>query len=224
MTLSRRQALKTSFIAMGALASTSVIGNAFAALCRGKTPEQTEGPFYPVEDQLDKDSDLTFVNGRFGKAKGQVIYIGGTVRDENCQPVAGAVVEIWQACATGRYNHPSDTNPAELDPNFQYWGQATTDEYGNYLFKTILPGAYQASEDWVRPPHIHFKVHKLGFHELTSQLYFSEFADLNSKDLILKGLRPSEREKVIVQLRESAPDRESGSQSSEFDIVISAVR
>jgi protocatechuate 3,4-dioxygenase, beta subunit len=223
MTLSRRQVLKT-LSAVGVLASTSVIGNAFAALCGGKTPAQTEGPFYPIEDQLDKDSDLTFVNGKLGKAQGQVIYIGGTVMDENCQPVSGAVVEIWQACHTGRYNHPSDTNPADLDTNFQYWGQATTDGYGNYLFKTVLPGAYQASPDWMRPPHIHFKVHKLGFRELTSQLYFSEFADLNSRDLILRGLRPSEQQKVIVELNDSSPDRESGSKSGEFNIVISAVR
>jgi protocatechuate 3,4-dioxygenase beta subunit len=224
MTISRRQVLKTSLSAVGVLASTSVIGNAWAALCKGKTPAQTEGPFYPVENQLDKDSDLTFVRGRFQKASGQVIYIGGKVTDESCQPVSGAVVEIWQACETGRYNHPSDTNPAELDENFQYWGQATTDTDGSYLFKTILPGAYQASADWVRPPHIHFKVHKLGSHELTSQLYFSDFTDLNSKDLILKGLRPSERDKVIVELKESSPDRESGSKSGEFDIVLAAVK
>ena len=43
---------------------------------------------------------------------GQVLTVGG-------QPVKGARVELWQANTHGRYTHPSDTNPAPLDPNFE---------------------------------------------------------------------------------------------------------
>jgi len=32
------------------------------------------------------------------------------------EPVRNAKVEIWQANAHGRYTHPSDPNPAPLDP------------------------------------------------------------------------------------------------------------
>ncbi len=222
--ITRRQVLKTSLSAIGALASTSIIGNALGATCRGKTPDQVEGPFYPIVDQLDKDVDLTRIKGKREQAKGQVIYIQGKVLDETCNPVLGAIVEIWQACASGRYNHPSDTNSAELDPHFQYWGQATTDANGNYSFKTILPGAYPASDTWMRPPHIHFKTHKLGFHELTSQLYFSQFRELNEKDRILKGLAPSERAKVTMDLKDAGPEFDAGSQICLFDIVISEVK
>src|SRR2546430_3692171 len=53
------------------------------------------------------------------------------------------LVEIWQASASGRYTHPDDrNNAAPLDPNFQGWGKAVTDQEGHYLFKTILPGQY----------------------------------------------------------------------------------
>ncbi len=66
----------------------------------------------------------------------------GIVQDLSCRPVAGVNVEIWQACASGRYNNERDPNPAPLDPNFRYWGETFTDAAGAYEFKTILPGAY----------------------------------------------------------------------------------
>ncbi len=74
------------------------------------------------------------------------------------------MIELWQACASGRYNHPRDTNRAALDTNFQYWAQVRTDSGGNFSVKTIKPGAYPASPTWIRPPHIHIKVHKADIH------------------------------------------------------------
>ncbi len=64
----------------------------------------------------------------------------GRVVDEDCQPVANANVEIWQACATGRYNNRNDPNPAALDPNFRYWAEAFTVADGLYQFiKPLFP-------------------------------------------------------------------------------------
>ena len=70
----------------------------------------------------------------------------------------GARVELWQANAHGRYTHPSDTNPAPLDPNFEGFAVQDTDAEGRYRFKTIKPGAYPATANWMRPPHLHFEV------------------------------------------------------------------
>lgn len=183
----------------------SVIGGLFIAskgeaaeLCR-LTPEQTEGPFYPIQDQADKDADLTTVQGRLGSASGEVIGVQGVVTDQHCKAVAGVLVEIWQACASGKYNHPGDPNPAPLDPHFQYWGKALTDSQGFYRFKTIKPGAYQANASWRRPPHVHFKVSKRGYKELITQLYFAG-EDLNDKDLILKALPLEDQKSVIAPL------------------------
>jgi protocatechuate 3,4-dioxygenase beta subunit len=49
---------------------------------------------------------------------------------------------VAQANTHGRYTHPSDTNPAPLDPNFEGFGVQNTDAEGRYRFKTIKPGAY----------------------------------------------------------------------------------
>ena len=192
----RRNLLKNSALLIAPLGlSTKAIGQ----VC-GLTPQQTEGPFYPVNDQIDKDADLTFMTDRNKSALGEVIIIQGKVIDENCGPVENAIVEIWQACATGKYNHPGDPNPASLDPNFQYWGRALTNKDGEYQFKTIRPGHYQATSTWMRPAHIHFKVHRRGYVELTSQLYFKD--DIyNANDRILQSLSPAEQKLLVVDFK-----------------------
>lgn len=210
-TLARRTFLKmgiTSVVAVGSLAKA-------AEICLSATPEQTEGPFYPIKDQADKDWDLVAVRGRHQPAQGEVIFIQGTVYDLNCQPVPGALVEIWQACKSGKYNHPNDPNTAPLDPDFQYWGQAVTDAQGRYMFRTIKPGAYPADTNWWRPPHVHYKVHKRGYIELTTQLYFEGEA-FNNTDKILQRLSRAEQEKVIRPLRDSG----HGEKTLEFDLTI----
>lgn len=193
--------LKKRSILKGALGSAVafVALKANAAPMCGSTPQQIEGPFYPEQDQLDKDTDLT----QGESAAGEIIMIDGIVMDEACNPIKGALVEIWQACHTGRYNHAADPNTAALDPNFQYWGQAITDENGAYRFKTVIPGAYPAGPGWVRPPHIHYKVARLGYHELTTQLYFSD-QELNRRDRILLSMPARERAKVVVDLMKRA--------------------
>ncbi len=187
-------------LAAGIAASRVAHGQMFQGpkCALGPTPPQTEGPFYPVNDQLDKDIDLVYVDGAPDMARGEIVYVYGLVTDSQCQPLPGALVEIWQACVTGRYNHPSDPNTsAALDPHFQYWGKTMTDEQGRYLFRTIIPGAYPAAPGWDRPPHIHFKVQKRAYHELTTQMYFRGHA-LNAADRILQSMSAIDQEKVVV--------------------------
>ena len=135
------------------------------------TPVQPEGPFYPTH-LLQNDSDLVNKIGAQTRALGEIIDVEGTVTDQNIKVISGVLVEIWQACHSGRYHHPNDSNSAELDPNFQYWGKAITNEKGYYKFRTIIPGVYPADIGWNRPPHIHFKISKNGYVELITQMYF----------------------------------------------------
>lgn len=224
MKSSRRHFLQWSSIAaVGGLVASKTQA-APAPACVGATPAQTEGPFYPVTHQPDEDVDLTLVRGHQQAAQGQVVFIHGVVAD-NCQPIAGAMVEIWQACHSGKYNHPNDPNTAALDPNFQYWGRAVTDAQGRYTFKTIIPGAYPAGAGWVRPPHVHFKVTKLGYKDLTTQMYFAGQA-LNARDQILLSLKPEDRRKVVVNF-EKAPSTapySAGSLRGFFPIALERVR
>src|SRR3989441_12578105 len=72
--------------------------------------------------------------------------VTGRVVDEECRPVKGAMVEIWQANTRGRYTHVADPNPAPKDPNFLGFGEATTDADGKYSFKTIKRSEEHTSE------------------------------------------------------------------------------
>lgn len=175
MDFSRRDLLTKTLAALGTVAGYSAI----AGVC-GPTHRQTEGPYYPEKD-LNRDADLVqFKPGAV--ADGEVVFVSGQVLDTDCKPVAGALVEIWQAAASGRYNHSGDRNKLKLDPNFQYWGRFKTAADGKYTFRTVIPGHYPldpalvgkppTGPDQYRPPHIHFKVRASGFLSLTTQMYF----------------------------------------------------
>ena len=225
MLVHRRKFLK---FGLGTAAGTMVFGSlspkALAQACTGvATPRQTSGPFYPGESQFQLESDLTVVSGSSTRAKGQVIYIKGKVVDEQCRPITNATVEIWQACESGKYNNPNDPNPAPLDPNFKYWGEAYTNSNGEYMFKTIRPGAYPADTDWVRPPHIHFKISALGYRELITQMYFKN-DPLNDKDLILQQTPMPEREQLVVDFQPSPAEFEPNTITGTFDITLRSVR
>lgn len=223
-TLDRRNFLKVGAgISAGALAFGGFLPKALAATC-GLTPPQTEGPFYPGEAEFTAENDLTVVPGAPRRALGKVVYVRGTVQDQLCRPLAGVNVEIWQACESGSYNNSKDPNPAPRDPYFKYWGETFTDENGAYSFKTIEPGAYPAdNQGWVRPAHIHFKVSKLGYRELTTQMYFKGDPH-NAKDYILLDLPPAERERVVVEFQPAGPGFEPGSRAGTFDITLRSVR
>lgn len=136
------------------------------------TPQQQEGPYYTVNKPDDRDNDLVDLVGASGAPEGQILEFGGRIYDADGLPVPGLTVEIWQTDADGVYLHPDDPGTAARDPNFQFYGEATTDEAGRYSFRTIIPGQYEP-----RPPHIHFKVKQDGQELLTSQFYFSEGID-----------------------------------------------
>jgi protocatechuate 3,4-dioxygenase beta subunit len=173
-----------------------------------QTPKQPLGPFYPKEFPIDTDVDLTKLGNRSARAKGELVIVSGVVTDDFCRPIKGAIVEIWQACHTGRYNHPSDTSENPLDPDFQYYGTMKTNEKGEYFFKTIKPGAYLATETWRRPPHIHYKVSLRGYQELVTQLYFAGDS-LNQHDRILQELDGDDKKKVVVNFERDHSDGES---------------
>src|SRR5690606_23709069 len=100
------------------------------------------GPAFGAEAATPLDADLTR-NGRTGgEPIGERIVVAGRVLDEDGCPVPGALIEIWQANAAGRYVHTADTHDAPLDPNFFGAGRVVTDGEGRYRFLTVRPGAY----------------------------------------------------------------------------------
>ena len=130
------------------------------------------GPVFPPA-QFPTAADLSRVDGR--DAMGQRIIVGGRVTDETDRPVAGAMIELWQANAAGRYHHERDQHDAPLDPNFHGAGRVFTDADGGYRFLSIRPGAYcwrNHHNAW-RPAHIHYSLFGPSWgSRLVTQMYF----------------------------------------------------
>ena len=214
--ISRRTLLRTSMVAGVGLV---VPAAAFGALC-GNTPAQAEGPFYMNRWDRTKSvshfNDLTWVENPNKKAEGEIIYVNGQVTDSDCRPVKGAIVEIWQACRTGRYAHMVDPNPAWLDPNFRYFGEYITGDDGKYSFKTIKPGPYPVGPDWTRPAHVHFKISAgLEARMLTTQMYFADDPFLGA-DQLLSSVSSAEQKRLIIE-----PSRRTGANTQDlynFDV------
>jgi len=99
-------------------------------------PSQTIGPFY--------DFALT-ANQQLGRmagpdAKGDRILLRLTLFDGDGAPVPDGMIELWQADAGGKYDHPNDAQEKLPDPAFCGFGRLATDANGVCLFETIRPG------------------------------------------------------------------------------------
>ena len=137
-----------------------------------QTLTETSAPRFDLR-HFPASDDLTKVEGK--TAMGERIIVAGRVLDEDSRPIPGAMVEIWQANAAGRYNHERDQHDAPLDPNFRGLGRVFADDEGRYRFVTIRPGAYpwrNHHNAW-RPVHIHVSLFGAGFAQrLITQMYF----------------------------------------------------
>ena len=213
--LSRRHVLGMA-IAAGGFTVSGALSSVFAEALK-RTPGEILGPFYPVIRSVEKTADLTTLPGKPGRAAGQLMYVMGRVLNAQGQPLKGVRVELWQANTHGRYTHPSDTNPAPLDPSFEGFAMQDTDAEGRYRFKTIKPGAYPATPTWMRPPHLHFEVTGK-INRMITQMYFPGEA-LNDKDLLLQNVRAN-KEGLIAKVVPPTSDVEPDSRIVVWDIVL----
>jgi protocatechuate 3,4-dioxygenase, beta subunit len=147
-----------------------------ALLSFPSTLSEETGPVFGHDLLGPLDNDLIHNFAAEGQsAIGPRIIVHGRVLDEMGHPVPGALLEIWQANAGGRYRHKKESYLAPLDPNFGGCGRVITGDDGSYEFRTIQPGPYpwpNGANDW-RPAHIHFSVFGHGFAQrLITQMYF----------------------------------------------------
>src|ERR1700722_15896951 len=109
---------------------------------RPLTLSELTGPI-GLEHRLGISSeDIAYVKPGAPRAIGQYIEVTGRLTDEDGSPLAGAMIEIWQANAAGKYIHEMDRHQAPVDPNFAGVGRFVTDAEGCYKFRSIKPGAY----------------------------------------------------------------------------------
>ena len=149
---------------------------------------QPAGPFYHPIEPLSVDNDLLYHQDTESRADGEVIFIRSRLLNQTGKPIKNARIEIWQANAHGRYNHPRHANSnLPLDPNFFGFGHTLTEPEGHYRFRSIKPAPYSDNLEWLRPPHIHFAVIPEGGTPWLTQMSFAGEA-LNKRDFLLRNL------------------------------------
>lgn len=169
----------------------------------GQTPSQTVGPYFAI--------GLT--QGIFGRRQlagnvlvapdtpGEHIRLEGRVFDGAGDPVEDAMLEIWQADASGRYAHPLDDARGErIDKSFRGFGRAGTNPQGEFSFKTVKPGAVPGPGNSWQAPHLNLIVFSRGLlsHAFT-RIYFSDEAEANENDPILNLVDPARRATLIAR-------------------------
>jgi protocatechuate 3,4-dioxygenase, alpha subunit len=164
------------------------------------TSSQTVGPFF-APALLREDARCNVLT--LPETVGERVRIEGRVLDGDGGPVPDALVEIWQANAHGRYNHPADQGPAALDPSFFGFGRSGTAEDGSYWFETVKPGPVPFNGERLQAPHICVTVFARGLlNHLVTRLYFED-EPTNAGDPVLQRV-PDERRATLLARRESA--------------------
>ncbi len=100
---------------------------------------------------------------------GTRLTVSGRVLDADCQPLADALVDVWQADESGGYDNDGANDPPPAD--FVLRGRMNAGGDGAFSFRTIIPGRYLNGAQF-RPAHLHVTVSAPGYVSLTTQLYF----------------------------------------------------
>ena len=216
--ITRRRILSSSLLTLPMLAAPGLVGVAAKGQACDVTAEQSEGPFYPTVPIESRSNLIPAASSQIQPA-GVPIVVRGRLTDARCRPLANGEVQLWQADARGRYNHPGDRGGGGIESGFLYWGKTSTDKAGNYCFVTILPAAYPAGGSWMRPPHIHFKFSAGGDRQLTTQMYFPG-QPLNDRDFLLQGVSAARRRALIASPVSAEGQGPQSMAEYRFDVVI----
>lgn len=130
---------------------------------------------------------------------GDPVTIEGRVIDADGKPVDDALVELWQANAHGRYDHPEDTRDIPLEAGFKGFGRVPTDAAGTFRFTTIKPGRVPAAGGGLQAPHINVTIFMRGMlKQLRSRIYFPG-DPANADDPVLQRVTAVRRDTLIAR-------------------------
>lgn len=169
----------------------------------GQTPSQTVGPYfaygltapqYGYDFTAIADSTLTDET-----TTGTRIRVEGIVYDGEGAPISDAMIEIWQADADGRYQHPED--PRRPNSRFEGFGRCGTgtDPQNRFWFDTVKPGAGEDGS----APHLNLIVFARGMlvHAYT-RVYFADEEAANAADPVLQSVPEDRRRTLVAALSE----------------------
>ena len=173
-----------------------------------ETASQTAGPYVHIGlipamagfDIFEKNFSNMLVTPN---TQGERITLEGKVIDGSGTPLRDVLLEIWQANATGRYNHPADRSTGALDEEFRGWGRAGSDfESGLVTFETIKPGAIIDKTGRKGAPHINVWIVARGINiGLNTRLYFSDEEAANAADPVLNLIEQPVRRSTLIARR-----------------------
>ena len=160
----------------------------------GATEGSNLGPFY-----LDNAPEMELGGHLADGRDGATVLVHGTVTDTLHKPLAGAIVDTWQADATGTYPIQEQ---AQGQDKYDLRGKFTTDDQGRYWYTTVLPKPYTVPYDgpvgrllragdrhaW-RAAHLHYIVRAKGMRDITTEVFF-EKGDYIDNDAVF-GVRKS---------------------------------
>lgn len=150
------------------------------------TLRQGAGPFYTPNTP--KRTSLLAPH-----IQGTPLVVTGQVLQTTCRPLAGVLLDFWQADDAGNYDNTSYT----------LRGHQFTDANGSYRLETIVPGLYPG-----RTRHLHVKVQAPYGRVLTTQLYLPHEPH-NRRDFLYDA-------RLVMQVSDTAP----GGKLAHFDFVI----
>jgi len=152
-----------------------------------ETASQTAGPYVHI-GLAPKQAGFDIFENNFSnvlagpRTKGERIRIEGRVIDGSGTHLRDVLLEIWQANAAGKYNHPADRQNKPVDKTFRGWGRACSDfETGAYAFETVKPGVAAGRNRRPMAPHVNFWIVARGINiGLSTRMYFSDEAAANA--------------------------------------------
>jgi protocatechuate 3,4-dioxygenase beta subunit len=171
---------------------------------------EVTGPVFGHEELGPLDHDLILNYAKSGEPIGERTIVHGRVLNENGRGVPNTLVEVWQANAGGRYNHPADQQKdMPLDAGFRGWGRSGTDfDTGLYQFETIKPGPVIGRRGY-KPmaPHVNLWLAARGINiGLATRMYFADEAALNEQDPALRMIEPSVWRQTLLARPEQRDD------------------
>lgn len=165
------------------------------------TPSQTIGPFFHLCLTTDETASQLTGPG----AEGEHVTLICRVLDGEGAPVDDAMIELWQADASGVYNHPDDPSYPDRDPAFRGFGRLATNDQGACAFETVKPGRVAGSNAALQAPHINVSVFARGLlKRAVTRVYFSG-DPANGEDTMLALLPADRRDSLIARQDATKP-------------------
>ena len=174
--------------------------------CIPTTPDELGPYYYPFPPKRRQICDRSFAFPESGR-----LLVEGRVLNENCKPITGARVEVWQADHDGHYLFEENCR-----------GHFYAEKGGRYAFLTQHPGKYSTDPNFnlFRPAHVHFRVSSPGYNILITQMYFNGDSSLGKNDSCADC--SSANEDLVVDVQEMCADdtRLYCFDIAHFDIVL----